>query len=382
MRHPEARTSFGPSLYVGVLAASLLALPAVRAQAVPPAAASAVAALPETRWIQHRVAPGERIAEIASLYGVSPEDILSWNKLDADKPMIRTGQELRVQTSAPSRSRVRVSYVVKRGDSWASIAKRYNVSLGRLRDQWNDSPLELRAGERIVVFRIPEPAPAPALTPVNTPVPAIELERASVAPLVPVNAGAQSVGPPDRGRLANGVQIPANETLYTLRNLDHSYGSSHAIEQLTQGLRLFREQSGFTREIVIMDMSRKNGGRFPPHASHRTGRDVDIRLPLRTGIADGTIPTQAFHVDWDATWSLVRALVSTGQVRFIFLARQRQKALYDAARRAGEAVDALTELIQYPRRSRTAVVRHARGHVKHIHVRFKCGPLETACVEP
>jgi murein endopeptidase len=375
MRRPEVRISFGLGALARAFAIGLFSLPAARADAVPPAAAAAGALL-QVRWIDHRVVPGERIAEIAELYGVTPRDIITWNKLDADKPMIRTGKDLRVHTRAPERSRVRESYTVKRGDSWASIAKELDVSLPRLRDVWNGDVVALRSGARIVVFRIPDPP-----EPEPEPEPVIELERASVAPLVPINAGGQSIGTPNRGRLSNGVQIPANDSLYTLRNLDHSYGSSHAVQQLTQGLRMFREQSGFTREIVIQDMSRKNGGRFPPHASHRAGRDVDIRLPLRTGVSDGTIPTLASHVDWDATWSLVRALVSTGQVQFIFLARPRQKALYEAAKRAGESAAALTDLIQYPRSSRTAVVRHARGHVKHIHVRFQCGPLETACVE-
>jgi murein endopeptidase len=131
-----------------------------------------------------------------------------------------------------------------------------------------------------------------------------------------------------------------------------------------------------------MDMSRRGGGRFRPHESHQSGRDVDIRLPLRQGLAKGTIPVSSSQVDWDAAWALVRALISTEQVRFIFLARNRQPALHKAAKRAGAGDDELGLWLQYPRRSRTALVRHARGHVKHIHVRFRCGPNEPSCIEP
>jgi hypothetical protein len=99
-------------------------------------------------------------------------------------------------------------------------------------------------------------------------------------------------------------------------------------------------------------------------------------------VAAGTIPVAASLVDWDATWKLVRSLVDTGQVKYVFLARQRQRPLYEAARRAGESSEQLEALIQFPRRSLAAVVRHSAGHIKHIHVRFRCAPDETACVDP
>lgn len=360
--------------------------------AVPPAAAAAISALGD-RWIEHRVAPGERIAEIAELYGVSSERVMAWNKLDKDRPMIRTGQMLRILTSARSQSRTRASYTVRRGDSWSTLAKRFEVSVARIRDQWNDGDQSLQLGARIVVFRLPsedevEPSPivSAAATP-NTiktaaaqpaPAPIVPIK---VAPIVPPMVGAQSLGAPDRGRIVNAAQIPVNEGLYTLRNPEHSWGSSFAIDQLTQGIARFRA-TGFDREVVIHDMSQQRGGRFRPHHSHQSGRDVDIRLPLKASVAKGTVPVMANQVDWDAAWQLVQALIATDQVRFIFLSRSRQRYLYEAALRAGATKEALSTLIQFPRKARTALVRHSRGHTKHIHVRFKCGPDEHSCIDP
>jgi murein endopeptidase/LysM repeat protein len=367
-----------------------------RAQAVPPAAMAASSSRAKSgleRWITHRVIPGERIAEIAERYGVDSKDVLEWNEIDQAQPMIRINQELRIKTRSEARDRVRERYKVKRGDSWSTIASKFGARVTSLRDVWNRGHGELRPGDKLLVFREREPeteledeaeleveaAPTPkaaaALAAVVTSVskPKITLPEPEIV------QGGFSVGAPDRGRLEGGVIIPANDQLYSLRNPDHSYGSSHAVEQLQLAVKRFREQSEYDRELVIMDMSRRRGGRFRPHESHQSGRDVDIRLPIRQGVPSGTIPELASQVDWDAAWQLVHALIETGQVRYVFLTRQRQKLLYEAALRAGATREELEPLIQFPKHTRTAVVRHARDHTKHIHVRFLCGADETRC---
>jgi hypothetical protein len=105
-------------------------------------------------------------------------------------------------------------------------------------------------------------------------------------------------------------------------------------------------------------------------------------LPLKEGIATGTLPESASQVDWDATWAFMRELIATGEVRFIFLSRNRQKPLYEAALRAGADPEELATLLQFPRSGRKTVIRHSRGHVKHFHVRFKCSPEEQSCQDP
>ncbi|HMI90339.1 MAG TPA: penicillin-insensitive murein endopeptidase [Polyangiales bacterium] len=197
--------------------------------------------------------------------------------------------------------------------------------------------------------------------------------------LMPVQAGGQSVGSPSRGRMRNAVQLPENPPLYTIRNPDHSWGSSNAVEQLQVGMAIFREQTGFKRAIMICDMSLHNGGRFRPHRSHTSGRDVDIRLPLLAGVPEDTLPENPAVVDWDMAWSLIKALVATGEVHYLFLARSRLVHLYKAAQRAGESPEDLTVLIQYPGHGRNTLVRHSAGHTKHMHVRWKCAAGEDLC---
>jgi murein endopeptidase len=123
----------------------------------------------------------------------------------------------------------------------------------------------------------------------------------------------------------------------------------------------------------------KRGGKFPPHRSHQSGRDVDIRLPLLPGIARRRAP-HLDEVDWPATWALVDALFAGGEVQVVFLEAKLQRRLYDAARWQGVTHARLGELLQVldPQRLGT-VIRTAEGHDGHLHVRFACGPDEPDC---
>jgi murein endopeptidase len=405
-------------------------LQAGRADAVPPPGAAVPGPkLALSRWVEHRVIRGERLAEIATRYGVEASDIAEWNELDAARPALRAGQQLRIFTDVQAKERKRRSYTVREGDSWAKIARRFDVTPARLRD-WNPGAAEPAEGDRLVIWvdvdpsgddeapgntasspappparepapppaREPAPPPVAARAPASTAAPApppaaAQPEVAAAAstpapsgaahplPLVEVPRSGHSVGTPSRGRLQNGVQLPRNDALYAIRNLEHSWGSSHTVEQLQRAIARFRGETGFDRELLICDMSRRYGGRFRPHRSHTSGRDIDVQLPTKRGVAPGVVPMSTSLVDWDATWSLIEALIATGEVRYIFLSRSRQRPLFEAALRAGVDRERLRDLIQYPFHNKTAFVRHSSGHVKHLHVRFACSPEETRCRE-
>ncbi|MBK8264733.1 MAG: penicillin-insensitive murein endopeptidase [Nannocystis sp.] len=158
------------------------------------------------------------------------------------------------------------------------------------------------------------------------------------------------------------------------------WGSSHTIRALHAAIADFRHQSGFAGEIVIGSMSLRRGGRFAPHRSHQSGRDVDIRLPLLPALPLTAFPN-ADEIDWPAAWELVRALVRTGEIEVIFLEGPLQRRLYQAALWEGATPDQLREIIAWPNRKghEGALVRHSRGHDGHIHVRFRCGPDEPRC---
>ncbi len=331
------------------------------------------------KWVQHRVTSGERLREISDHYLVSVDKIIRWNDLDTERPWLRVGQKLKIYSKVEPLVRHKIKYTVQPGDSWSRIAKRFNVDQRRLRRYWNPRVTEpIRRGQKLNIWAEPEPQ-IPDAEEESPKEPNVEQKEKEPFSITPVSANGQSIGRPGRGRLRNGVQLPENPQLYTRRNPDHSWGSSSTVENLQKAISNFRRDTGFDREIVICDMSRKRGGRLRHHHSHRSGRDVDIRLPLRKGLPPGTVPDSMSQVDWKATWSLVRALLITKMIKYIFLERNRQRELRNVAEAAGASAEALEKIFQYPGRDRRSIIRHARGHINHMHVRFNCGENEPEC---
>ena len=195
-----------------------------------------------------------------------------------------------------------------------------------------------------------------------------------------VRGGGVSIGKPSRGKLVRGVELPERPDLYTRRKPEEEFGSTHTIAQMLAAFTRFRHDSGYKGQVVIGGISRPRGGRFRPHKSHQSGRDVDIRLPLLPGSQDKKHPTSA-DVDWRATWNLMRAFLDTGEVEYIFLDYRLQKKIYKAAREAGARREQLDLWLQWPAKPRTnkGVIRHVEGHRAHMHVRIRCGPQEKHC---
>lgn len=346
----------------GALAFLAAALLLAQAAITTPATANATT----TQLVQHEVLPGERLHEIAGRYDVTPQDIVRWNQLDPSRPILRVGHSLKIHALDPPPPRVKINYRIRPGDSWSRIARTHQVNESHLRKRWNPKMGSvLRAGERLTVWVEGSPSNA--------------AEASGTNDASGDGGASQSVGKPTRGRVQGLMQLPVRPDLYTVRTPQHSYGSAHAIALIQQGVEAFRTSSGFAGSIWIGDMSQRHGGRFRPHHSHQSGRDVDIRLLLRGDLPATTIPERSDQVDWDSTWKLVKAMLDTGQVVFIFLSSSRQKHLHAAALRAGASPELLAEVVQYPRRAATAIIRHSRGHTKHFHVRFTCADYEARC---
>ena len=324
------------------------------------------------RWVTHAVIAGETVDAIAARDAVPAKSLARWNKIDPKKPL-RPGKELRVQAVRPPPPRERVDYTIAKGDTWEGIAAAHGVTERDLR-LWNKPKkgkdgkapkAVLRAGERLAIWAEPHAAgPTPP-------------GRALAGR---VRANAFSIGAPNRGRLVNGVELPELPELYTRRQPEKSYGSSHTVRTLILAIADFRREVRFDGDIVIGALSLRRGGRFRPHRSHQSGRDIDIRLPALPHVHHPGAPTAA-EVDWKAAWRLFEAFVETGQVQYIFLDHGHQKRLYKAARAAGVPKERLAEVLQWPREpgANVGVVRHSPGHKDHFHVRVKCGPGEKQC---
>jgi membrane-bound lytic murein transglycosylase D len=131
------------------------------------------------KWDQVTVQDGDTLSDLANKHSVPIDVIRTANRLDGD--MIRAGQKLRLPrdeqllvdplyaSAAAELQKLqsgliasdRLKHTVRSGESLSVIAKRYRVSVRELQ-AWNSisNPHKLRAGQQLVVFQSPAPAPA------------------------------------------------------------------------------------------------------------------------------------------------------------------------------------------------------------------------------
>lgn len=321
------------------------------------------------RWIRHETVAGDTIEALALRYDVRADKIREWNEMAADEqPRAWRPEPLKIHARRYPPPLELLEHEVVEGDTWGTLSRRYGVDYRRLRS-WNVRELgrSLELGERVKIWIDPlvfdaivHDAPASA--------------RAAV-----VRPGAHSVGTPQAGALVAGVQIPPGQG-YELRYPKSAYGTTFAVRQTIAALDHFAATSDYPFPISIGTMSRQRGGEIGDHLSHQSGRDLDIRLPLRAEIPQGLGSTRK-RIDWLSSWALVQAFASAAEVQVIFLDYGSQRRMYRAAKDAGASEEELDALLQFPSGSGASrgLVRHSPGHEHHIHVRFPCGPAEPEC---
>lgn len=98
------------------------------------------------------VQPGDTLSEIAQRYGVSIADLRRWNSLRSSR--IYAGQRLVVRPkTSPKRRGKKIVHRVKRGETLSSIARRYGVSVARIKS-WNGlRSNRILSGQRLVIYR-------------------------------------------------------------------------------------------------------------------------------------------------------------------------------------------------------------------------------------
>ena len=118
----------------------------------------------------YAVKRGDSLASIAKRYGVSTASLKTTNRLSSNT--IRAGQRLRIPKSGAAIEEETTTYVVQQGDTLTSIANRYGVSGVKLKRLNRLTSNALKAGDRL---EIPEsdapkapPAPATAASPRTT----------------------------------------------------------------------------------------------------------------------------------------------------------------------------------------------------------------------
>lgn len=349
--------------------------PAV-APAPPPAPPPPSARIRKIR-VQHHVVPGETVAEIAARYDVSTSQLLRDHPLNPDLPPA-PGTLITFLAVDPPLPRLRLAYVAQQDDTWQGLAERFEVGVEHLRRANDHVQGRLRAGDALQIWVDPQ----------------IELRRDEVVRVdFPVDAGARSLGSPGKGRLEGGIQLPPSSHYHRV-NPRLQFGAGHTLQHLQQAIARFRQLYRYDGVLVVSDLSQQGGGPLPPHKSHQSGRDVDIWLPALKGtffprdLKNDRKPRHE-EINWYAAWGLVESLLSTGQIKYVFLDRALHPRLYAAAASMGADPELRAEIQGRPaddpdlvaRTRLTATIRHADGHTGHIHVRFLCPPGDDACTD-
>ena len=306
---------------------------------------------------EHQVAPGEHLGVIAGRYGVRVRDLIELNPDLSDPDLIVPGQKLRVCPEIAPRLRKQVVHVVQAGQTLSGIAAAHELSAAELVELLEEpltDPNRLQAGATL----------------------RFSVDGGMVEDFLPP--------PPRAKRRAGGrrkfrhgpvdVQLSAHDGVH-IKRPHLAFGTKKTISLLEQVIERYRRRHAKGPKVLIGDLSRRGGGKIPPHASHRRGVDVDVGYVLKG--ADGRRTrfsgVNRDNLDLTRTWALVKAFLDTHEVKYIFMDYSLQELLYEHAKAQGASEGELDELFQYPRgRGRShGIIRHWPSHKHHFHVRFR-----------
>jgi penicillin-insensitive murein endopeptidase len=193
-----------------------------------------------------------------------------------------------------------------------------------------------------------------------------------------------SVGYPNRGLLRFGERINDHRDLIVKQG---SQDSRHGTGELVRMIERAAQDVAFRyprSRLTVGDLSRPGGGRFRPHVSHQSGRDVDIGFymldrrstPVSAHMfvrlnnrAMGIHWGQLYKFDAARNWALIESLLShpTTDVQHVFVANAIKRRLLHQAVKEG----ANPETLMRAKRVITQP-RHGAPHRSHFHVRIYC----------
>lgn len=173
--------------------------------------------------------------------------------------------------------------------------------------------------------------------------------------------------------MSEAIQLVAGPG-YVVKKPVFAWGTPRTIAAIRDAAAAYHRTEPSAPPVHVGDISKQNGGPFPPHLSHQTGRDVDVGYVLLGALAERRRFTTATWrtLDRARTWALLEAFITTNAVAYIFVDYGLQRLLYEYAVERGVPQPRLEQLFQYPRGSAASrgILRHWRGHANHFHVRF------------
>lgn len=301
-------------------------------------------------WRTHRVSSGETLIGIAQRYGVTVDQIRTWNP-SVRPERLQVGQQLRIG-SARGRMVRRIVYEVQPGDFLGRIAERHGVRISDI-TRWNNNmnPDSLRIGQRLVLLVEGPEEPS------------------------------ESVGRANEGRLVNGEQLPPHRG-WRIRDTRRAWGTNETITYMLDGFDHVLSRFPNSPRLMVHDLSYRNGGPIGRHRSHQSGRDADIGYYIRNcGEVCEYRNVRRGELDAERQWALMHFWMEQGMVDYMFVDYTLQRELYEWLQRRGASAADLNRWFQYPhgRNAARGIIRHEPGHLNHIHVRFSCSRDDDSC---
>ncbi len=224
-------------------------------------------------------------------------------------------------------------------------------------------------------------------------------EKKAEAPKPEPPPRADSVGPPNDGRLEGGIRLDTTNKpylrvvpAYNYKDMDTRWGLPALVHAIDRAAKVVHKK--FPGAVLgVGDISRKGGGELAHHHSHESGRDADLGFYLVNEkaqpvlrpsfvkvddkLAATTIPGARFDVA--RNWLFLQTLLLDRQARVshVFVAEPIKHALLAHARARGVSRALYVRAAQ--------VMMQPTGglpHDDHFHVRISCPPsMAKSCVE-
>lgn len=212
---------------------------------------------------------------------------------------------------------------------------------------------------------------------------------AAAVPSLPASARkSRSVGFAWKGRLDRSVLLkPGPHVRYVTEYAaaGHFYGTWQLVQLLERAAFGVARRAPGSR-LSVGEMSAQTGGNIAGHASHESGRDVDLGFYMLDVAARpyeafafsqfdaqglGIKPNQGLRFDVRRNWELVARLVTDGEARvqYIFVAPTIRQLLLNEGKRLKAPQGVLD-------RAARVMVKPSGTHLhdNHFHVRIYCAP--------
>ncbi len=158
------------------------------------------------------------------------------------------------------------------------------------------------------------------------------------------------------------IQLPSSGPgYYAFVKDDRLWGTKTTIENFqktSSEWKLLGYDQAYSR-IGVNDISFQDGRKMDPHASHKTGKDIDLR-PMRNDGQEAATEVAASSFSHDGSLLLIKTVKKNFDLRLIFF---NDPMIYISGQAQCANPDASGEKLSY--------VQCWEGHHNHIHVSSK-----------